>query len=310
MQPLTELLEHYLSVSPQIAKHTTREHYWRSVRQFAAHLDREPTVADLNDDAIHGFMIAAVRDGLAEATANQRMKQLRALWEWAARRRLVDQFPTLKKMVEPEPLPVAWRPDELQRLFAACAAQTGWIGPHQAATWWLALHWWLYDTGERAAATFSLRREWVDLASGTVRVPAKTRKGGRKAMVYRLRPETVALFTQMMALPSDSGLIWDRPWKEWQCFYKRYRRVVQAAGLPWAKRKTGLHKMRVTVFTMIEAHGGNATTFARHSHRSVTESYIDKAIIAACGAGQWPLEAVRPDSPPPGFWKRLWGRAG
>lgn len=309
MQLLSDLLEHYLSVSPQIAKQTTRDHYWRSLRQFADFLGREPTVADLNDDAVHGFMIAAVKDGLTEATANQRMKQLRAIWEWAARRRTVDQFPTLKKLTEPEPLPVAWRPDELKALFATCARQTGWIGPHKASTWWLALHWWLYDTGERASATFSLRREWVDLTTGTVRVPAKSRKGGRKAMVYRLRAETLALFGTMMSVPSDSGLVWDRPWGDWQCFYKRYRRVVLSAGLPWVKRKTGLHKMRVTVFTMIEANGGNATTFARHSHRSVTEGYIDKTIIAACGAEQWPLDAVRPDEPQASFWHRLWRRA-
>lgn len=309
MQPLTDLLEHYLSVATQIRKQETRDHYWRSVRQFAEYLGHEPTAADLTDDALCGFMLATVQQGHAEGTANQRVKQLRALWEWAARRRMVEAFPTFKKLVEQEPDPVAWRPEQLAALFEASARQTGWIGPHRAATWWLSLHWWLYDTGERATATFSLRREWLDLVSGTARVPGKARKGGRKAMIYRLRPETCELFREMLSVPSDSGLVWDRPWKDWQCFYKRYRGVIKAAGLPWVVRKTGLHKMRVTVFTMIEANGGNATLFARHANRSTTEAYIDRTIIAAVDDGQWPLTDVRPDSPPP-WWRRWFGRAG
>lgn len=310
MQPLTELLEHYLSVSTQITKTTTREHYWRSLRQFAAYLDREPTTLDLTDDNLCGFMLATVNSGHAHGTANQRMKQLRALWEWAARRRMVEQFPTFRKLVEPEPDPVAWKPEQLKTLFDACSRQVGWIGPHKAATWWLSLHWWLYDSGERASATFSLERDWVDLEGCTVRVPSRVRKGGRKSMTYRIRPQTANLFREMMRTPSDSGLMWDRSWKDWQSFYKRYRKVVTDAGLPWVTRRTGLHKMRVTVFTMIEANGGNATLFARHANRSTTEAYIDRSIMAAVSNGQWPLDAVRPDSPPPGFWRRLWGRAG
>ncbi len=310
MQPLTELLEHYLAVSTQIRKQATRDHYWRSIRQFADYLKREPTTDDLNDDALCGFMLATVASGHTEATANQRSKQIRALWEWAARRRMADNFPTFKKLAEQEPDPVAWRPEQMAALFQACSRQVGWIGPHRAATWWLALHWWLYDTGERASATFALRREWVDLESGTARVPGKARKGGRKAMIYRLRPETCQLFREMLSVPSDSGLIWDRPWKDWQCFYKRYRTVIRSSGLPWVTRKTGLHKMRVTVFTMIEAHGGNATLFARHANRSTTEAYIDRTIIAAVDKGQWPLNDVRPDSPPPSWWRRWFGRAG
>lgn len=300
MQPLTDLCDHYLAVSTSIRKEQTRRHYRRSIRQFSDFLGRAATTDDLTDDNVCGFMLATVSSGHVEATANQRAKQVRALWEWAARRRMVEAFPTFRKLPEPEPDPVAWRSDQLAALFHGCQRQTGWIGPHLSATWWLGLHWWLYDTGERAAATFALRREWIDLSSGTARVPGRARKGGRKAMIYRLRGRTRELFAKMLQSPSDTGLLFDRPWQDDQTFYGRYRKVVRSAGLPWVKRKTGLQKMRITVFTAIEAAGGDATAFARHSSR---------AIIAACQRGQWPIEGLRPDQPPPGFWRRWFGRA-
>jgi integrase len=309
MYALAEICDHYLSVSTRIRKPQTRRHYDRSLRQFGEFLGHAPTTDDLTDDNLCGFMLATVSTGHCEATANQRAKQLRALWEWAARRRMVENFPTFSKLTEPEPDPVAWRHEQLTALFQSCERQTGWIGPHRASTWWLGLHWWLYDTGERAAATFALRREWIDLQSQTVRVPGRARKGGRKAMIYRLRSRTCELFAEMLRPPSDSGLLWDRPWRDDQTFYGRYRKVVIGAGLPWVKRKTGLQKMRITVFTAIEAGGGDATAFARHSSRAVTESYIDRAIIAACQRGQWPIDDIRPDQPPPGFWRRWWRRA-
>lgn len=308
MQTLCDLCDHYLSVSTRIRDDATRRHYRRSIRQFAAFLVRIPTTDDLTDDNLCGFLLWTVSHGHTESTANGRAKQLRALWEWAARRRLVDLFPTFRKLAEPEPEPVAWRSEQLAALFDACRQQRGWIGPHRSSTWWLSLHWWLYDTGERAAATFALRREWVDLESKTARVPGRARKGGRKAMIYRLRGRTCELFRELLSVPSDTGLVWDRPWRDDQTFYKRYRRVVVAAGLRWEKRKTGLQKMRITVFTAIEASGGDATAFARHSSRAVTESYIDRAIIAACQRGQWPRDDVRPDQGPPGIWWRWFGR--
>lgn len=308
MQTLDELCDHYLSVNTRIRDQRTRDHYRRSLRQFAHYLGCIATTDHLTDDNLAGFMLWTVDGGLVEQTANQRAKQIRALWDWAARRRMVEMFPTVKPLREPEPMPVAWKSHELPILFAACEAQRGYIGPHRASTWWSAMHWWEWDTGERAGATFNLRREFIDLQSRTASIPGRMRKGGRKAMIYRLRERTCELFAEMMKAPTDTGLVFDRNWKDEQSFYSRYRKLIADAGLPWVARKTGLQKMRITVFTMIEANGGNATAFAKHSSRRVTESYIDGTIIAACQKGAWPTDDVRPDKPQ-GWLKRLF-RAG
>jgi hypothetical protein len=51
--------------------------------------------------------------------------------------------------------------------------------------------------------------------------------------------------------------------------------------------------MRITVFTMIEVGGGDASKFARHSCRKVTDdSYIDRALTTALSKNKWPPEAL------------------
>lgn len=307
---LRTLLDEYLAMNTRIRSHATKDHYLRSIRQFEESLGGGvATVEDLTDDNLARFMLKTVdADGLSEVTANQRVKQLRALWTWAAKRRIVEQFPTVQNLREPQRLPTAWTMTQLHQLFEACKVVPGWVAQHRARTWWSALHWWLFDTGERITATLALERRWVDLEQGVAKVPAAARKGGCKAMVYRLRKETCELFAKMLAAESDTGLVFDSHWSGRSSLYKAYRRVVESADLPWEPRYCGFHKMRATVLTMIEAHGGNAQAFARHTTRAVTEAYLDQSIITACRQGVWPLEAVTPHQPR--GWRKWLGITG
>jgi len=100
---LDTLCEQYLSVRTKIRSTLTRDHYRRSVEQFGAYLGRDATADDLTDDALSGFILATVNAGFSPVTANQRVKQLRALWNWAAKKRLVEQFPTFEDLDEHEP---------------------------------------------------------------------------------------------------------------------------------------------------------------------------------------------------------------
>lgn len=207
---LSELLPRYLSANIKIRKQGTREHYERSVSQYAEYLGREPTLNDFNDDAATGFMLWTLAAGLSEVTANQRVKQIRALWEWAARRRYVEAFPTFKLLDEPEQQPIAYTPAQLGALFATCKKQVGYIGPYPADLWWTSQHWWYFATAERTSATLSVARDNFDLTSGIARVPAKIRKGGRKSMAYRLPQRLIDLLTEMFRYPSRNGIVWER----------------------------------------------------------------------------------------------------
>jgi len=303
---LDELLETYFRSNIKIRSADTREHYRRSVRQFAEFLGRSPTPEDLSDDNCAGFMLWTLDTGHGEVTANQRVKQLRALWEWAARRRIVQEFPTFAQLDEPAPMPVAYTPEEVAQLFEACTKQTGYIGPFPADLWWLSQHWWYWSTGERTEATLLLEREHLDLANGIARVPAKIRKGSKKNMVYRLPERCVELLTELSKYPSRDRLVWEKQFGI-GAYYHRYRRLVQSAGLPTPRSKCGPKKMRITVLTMVKAMGGDATAFAKHSSPRVTESYIDEAIILAMQKGSWPPKNLNPEAKKIGWlqWLRI-----
>ncbi len=216
---LDQLCEQYLSVRTKIRSDRTREHYRRSVAQFSDHLCRSATIEDLTDDALSAFIISTVNAGFSPITANQRVKQLRALWNWAAKKRLVHDFPTFEDIDEPEPLPTAWTDDELTKLFAACANQRGWIGPHQASTWWLAIHWWWLSTAERTEATMLLRRDMLRLDQGLAVVPASIRKGRAKNRIYRLAPRCVELLAEMAKPSTPTGLVFDHSWRDWRSIF-------------------------------------------------------------------------------------------
>jgi integrase len=290
-QLLTDLLPTYFQSNIRIRKQDTRDHYYKSLRRFADYLGHEPTLDDLTDDNCTGFILWTVdTEKLTEVSGNQRAKQIRALWNWAAKRRIVEAFPTFQEIAEPELVPKAWSPEQLAQLFAACERQTGYIGPCRASLWWLALHNFLLDTGERTEASLSLRWEWYDAGLRTVSVPAKVRKGGKKAMVYRISERTANSFEQIRQPVRE--FVFERQFGT-SAFLHRYSRLVKAAGLPTPRGKHGPKKMRITVFTMIECGGGDATAFARHSSRQVTDdSYIDRTLTVALSKNKWPPDAV------------------
>ena len=308
MTALISCLDHYLSVRTKIRSPKTHDHYRRSVRQFAEYLGREPTLADLTDDNLCRFLLATVQAGFSPITANQRTKQLRALWNWCAKRRLVEQFPSFDDLDEPEPLATAWTDDELHTLFAACATQRGWIGPHQASTWWLAIHWWWLSTAERTEATMHLERSMLKLDKQMAVVPARIRKGRLKNCTYRLTARTCELLDTMLRAPSPTGLVFDHPWRSWRTIFGRYRQLIKSAGLRYVRGKTGPKKLRCTVYTRIVMAGGNATEFARHSDRRVTEVYLDQLMIGAQRSGQWPPVGLDPERTQRANWRNLWGR--
>jgi integrase len=306
---LVELLPRYYAANTRLRRVETRQHYERSIRQFGEYLGHDPTLADLTDDNATGFMLSTLDAGLTAVTSNQRVKQIRALWEWAARRKYVDTFPTYLPLDEPDTQPIGYTPAQVMQLFAACSQQTGYIGPFPAALWWRSQHWWYWSTAERTEATLSLERSHVDLDAAIARVPAKIRKGGRKAMTYRLPPQLVELFGEMFKYPIQSPLVWERDFGI-AAYYHRYRRLVEAAGLPTPRGKCGPKKLRITVLSMVRGLGGNATEFAKHSSSAVTdESYIDEAIVMCMTKGVWPPKNIDPEKSR-NWLLRLFGRAG
>lgn len=91
-----------------------------------------------------------------------------------------------------------------------------------------------WDTAERTGALLNIR--WVDFdyVGGTMEAPAEIRKGGRKPMLYRLKPETV-MAIEAIREPVRSRVF---SWSEGN-FYAHYKQLVNSAGLIYEKHKSG-----------------------------------------------------------------------
>lgn len=261
--------------SPQTAKQ-----YRIAVNDFAELLGREPTRDDLTDEQLAALAIHLLNvRRLAEITVNERVGRIKTFWNWAARKRYVDQFPTIGRVPVPEKIPRAWREDELVKIFNACRSARGDIGPVPAWRWWTCLHAWLWCTGERIGATLALEPIHLELSHGVAVVPAEIRKGRRKPMVYSLWPDVVLMLAEILPpkLPDRERVF---PWPlDPGSLYNHYHRLLHRARVPW-KKGTGPHKMRVSVATWRHIGGMDATAALGHSSPETTrKSYLDSTLI-------------------------------
>lgn len=313
---LDELLQARLEAWPRLTNAKTIAHYARSVRFYGDYLGRPATLADLNPQTITEWAEACVeREGIRPATANSRVKQIRALWDWAARERLPDlKFPPRQLGLREEaPTPEQWEDDHLVVLFAAAEKLTGSVGPHWAADYWRAWLWWSWNTGERTDATLGLTPEMVDWDAGRVAVPGSVRKGGRVPMRYYLSPHAVtALRVLDERTRAGERLFETRGQSDDKLIYKTWRQLLDHAGIEYRPRRTTpSQRMRQTVARRIESRGGTPRCWLGHSDHQVTRRHYSGhqgVIDDEHARGVWPLDTV--GTPPVPLLRRLVGLAG
>lgn len=272
------IFERFLPQNLRARDGKTHRQYRFAVNDFAELLGREPTLGDLTDEQLARLVHHLLGRGLAEITVNERVGRIKTFWNWAARKRYVDQFPTIGRIPVPEKLPRAWREDELVKIVNACRHQRGDIGGVPAWRWWVCLHAWLWCTGERIGATLALRLEHLWLDEAIARVPAEIRKGRRTPMVYRLWPDVVLMLREIVPprTPHRDRLF---PWPlDSTSFYNHYHRMLGRAGVHW-ERGVGPHRMRVSHATWRDLAGEDATTALGHKSPETTRrSYIDPSL--------------------------------
>lgn len=256
----------------------TKIQYVYAFRAFSAHLHREATLADLDDDVVTVWSVALLNQGLSAFTVREKVGRITALWNWLARKRIVDKFPTVEKITAPVIQPVAWREDELRRLFDSARKERGRVGGVPADLWWVSHFAFMFCTAERKSAALSVRPEWLDLNNLTCAIPANVRKGGRKPAVYHLWPELADLLRKSIAAMPGRELVW--PWDRCEVvYYSRWSRILADAGLPTGRHRKA-HSLRCTAATMLAALGGDATRALGHSSPETTQKhYIDTRLM-------------------------------
>jgi integrase len=244
-----------------------------TIRLFAVTLGRPATLADLTDIVVAKHLSKLLADGRRPAGVNKERRQLVALWNLAAKKRLVDQFPVLPTVHEPEQLPKAWTTEELWRLRMSCNMQTGDYCGIPAARWWLAMHHVLFSTGERITAVMRMR--WRDVTGSVVVFPAEHRKGSKRASVATLT--TAAVESLEMIRQPVRDLVF--PWQYQSSYiYNVYKQILQRAELESDSRSM-FHRMRRTHATHLKAAGGDPTTSLGHQSAATTAKYIDPRLL-------------------------------
>lgn len=270
---LTELLDLYAKKRLRLGSHHTLRLYRHSIAAFEKTLGHRATLADFNDDAVENHMYSVVQRGLSIASSNKDFAQLTALWRFAHRNRLVEVWPNVRPLKEPERVPIGWMPNDLDAIFRAIATLDYDIGTVPASLWWKALVSVLLDSGERVGAIRQLQRK--NILGDYIMIPAEHRKGRTRDKLYQLMPETAEMLRKICKQhDEDCVFVWDR------CesyIYKRYSDILAKAKLPdGPKRK--LHIFRRTCGSAVKAQGGDPTQALDHSSPRTTKKYLDPRI--------------------------------
>lgn len=275
MLTLDELLGQYASTSV-LAADTVRLHRGGIV-QFGLTMGRISVVDDFSDENMMRHATRRLAEGRARATVSPEFCKLLALWRFAAKKRLIDQWPTVRPPRVPDRVAMAWTKEELAKVFSV-AHLAGPVGDVPGYVWWGALLSVLWFTGERIAAALKIEWAGVDLHGLTILIPAEDRKGQTCDRLYPIAQDTADLLTK---LPRDrKPFHW--PYHE-STIWNRYGRLLKLAGLPH-DRRSKFHRIRKSTASHYEAAGGNATEFLGHSSRKVTRVYLDPRICKPISA--------------------------
>jgi integrase len=268
---------HYLPLKLRSRAKNTKRLYEFTIRNYCAFLGREAMLSDLNDDQVGRLIGWMIQRGRSPFTANKERSQLLAIWNFAARKRFVEQFPDVEAEKAPSRIPKAWLASDLTKLWRALEAVEGQIAGIRAADWWVALHLVLWFSFERIGAVMALRWSDVDLETGWLTMRAETRKGGREDKSCRLHPVAIEALKQIRE--PERELIFP-----WPCsttyLYPCYERILKAAGLP-TDCKSKFHRMRKSAASHYDRlRRGAATEILGHSDPKTTRAYLDPRLTA------------------------------
>lgn len=266
---LSDLLAQYIEnhdygVSPGHAKQLKV-----SLRAWGTFLGSEPTVADLTDERINGYL-DWMRAHRKPDTCRTRRGNLLILWHWAFQESITDTAPRrVRKIRRVDRLPTAWTLEEIRSLIAAAGELTGafHLKPWKRSAWWSSLIRAGYDTGLRLGDLLAIR-------SSEIRASMQILQHKTERWVHvSLRPATLAAIDQTLA-DGSRELVWES-WCGEETFYFHFRRLVSTAGI----RPGTFRWLRRTAATQLERlEPGRATELLGHASRSTTEAwYIDRS---------------------------------
>lgn len=243
--------------------------YEYSIRLFSESVGRPVTLKDLEDIVVSKHLQRLLELSYSPHSVNKERSQLIAIWNLAARKKFVEQFPEIRPIKRPEIVPTSWTKDEMTRLRISCNYVNGFICGVPANRWWLALVTTIYVTGERITAVLSSR--WEHLVDSTFVFPAENRKGATRANICHL-PDYAIDALRLIREPKRE-LIFPYDLHP-SSMYKQLSRILVRAELS-SGRRFKFHCIRRTHATQLHLAGGNAQQSLGHTSPTTTAKYLD-----------------------------------
>lgn len=249
----------------------TQKLYGMTIKAYGEFLGCEPTIEHLAEVPVARFLQQRLSDRAA-ATAAKDRAQLRALWEFAARRGIVSDFPTLRTIRVPERVPEAWTIGQMQQLLQSASEASGYVSGVPACDFWPALLLVCFETGERISAVLGLR--WDDVTDDAVIFRAETRKRCTRD-IYRGITPTCREHLEAIRRPRGLVFAWDRNATD---IFRHLGIITKRAGLP-CDRRSKFHRIRRTTASYAAAAGVDAQKLLDHSSPTTTRRYLDPRIV-------------------------------
>lgn len=265
--------------------------YGMLLRRFEAHLGHAPTVADLDDLVVSRYLrVRATQTWrgkpVSPASVQKDKVMLAAVWNLAARKRWVAEFPELPKLRVPKRLPVgrAYTSDDVSRLVRRAKSRKGTTGGQPSAWWWSTLIWTGYLTAERKSALLALRWGQVDTDRCEVVFLGSTRKGATRDISRQITPELARMMAVRRGPPEALVWAWDR---HPQSLYTSLKVLCGLAGVQYR----GFHGLRRSAASYAALAGGRAaaTQLLDHSDPNLQQVYVDPEI---CPVERMNLDAL------------------
>ena len=265
--------------------------YGMLLRRFEAHLGHTPTVADLDDLVVSRYLrVRATQTWrgrpVSPASVQKDKVMLAAVWNLAARKRWVAEFPELPKLRVPKRLPVgrAYTSEDVSRLVRRAKSRKGTTGGQPSAWWWSTLIWTGYLTAERKSALLSLRWGQVDTDRCEIIFLGSTRKGATRDISRQITPDLARMMAVRRGPPEALVWAWDR---HPQSLYTSLKVLCGLAGVTYR----GFHGLRRSAASYAALAGGRAaaTQLLDHSDPNLQQVYVDPEI---CPVERMNLDAL------------------
>lgn len=276
---MRDLLERYALLRSLNTK--TTKLYEMLLDRLDAFLGREATTADLDDLVVSRYLKWRAETprwkGRKPSAASVRKDRvmLQAIWTYAARKRIVAEFPELPKVKVPARLPTgrAYTADDVAKLIRRARHRIGNTGGVPSAWWWQTIIYAIYCTGERLEATMSLRWADVDLERCRVVFRGENRKGSTRDIERQITPELATMLA--MHRRADSELVWPSDRRS-RFQWTSLKLLCKSAGVQYR----GFHGLRRTAASYAALAGGTAaaTQLLDHSDPKLQQRYVDPLI--------------------------------